>query len=54
MSADNSSDRSRPRSGPGGRIEGLPRRVLEARARLGPAASPKQVADDVRAGGCPR
>jgi hypothetical protein len=32
---------------------GLPRLTLEARARLGPNATPEQVTDDVRAQGYP-
>lgn len=32
---------------------GLPRLVLEARARLGPDATPEGVADDLRARGVP-
>ena len=35
-----------PQSGPGDQSPGLPRLVLEARVRLGPDATPEQVADD--------
>lgn len=38
-------------SHPGERTPGLPRLVLEIRARLGPTATPEQVAAEVRAGG---
>ena len=36
---------------PGEHAPGLPRLVLEIRARLGPAATPEQVAAEVRASG---
>ena len=32
---------------------GLPRRFLETRARLGPSATPEEVADELRAHGMP-
>jgi hypothetical protein len=37
----------------GDQFHGLPRLVLEARARLGPDATPEAVADDLRARGVP-
>ena len=40
-------------AGSGDQVPSLPRLVLEARVRLGPDATPEQVADDVRAQGFP-
>ena len=49
----NVTDSNAPSRGADNQDAGLPRRVLEARVRLGPDATPEAVADDLRAHGLP-
>ncbi len=49
MATDNLTRYSTAETHPGQQAAGLPRLVLEARARLGPDATPERVAEEVRA-----
>ena len=51
MAANEQTTHSTVEAHPGEQAPGLPRLVLEIRARLGPGATPEQVAAEVRAGG---